>query len=169
MIKYSDIVGESMVDGIGIRVTAFLQGCPRSCEGCHNPTLQPLEGGREIEEKDFAMLLLNKITPLHKGITFSGGEPFIQGEALYRVLRYIKKENPHLDIWVYTGFTFEEIQELPLLKFVDVLVDGPFIIEKKDLALPFRGSSNQRIIDVGPSLKEGKVVEAYEECFASPR
>ncbi|RQD74124.1 MAG: anaerobic ribonucleoside-triphosphate reductase activating protein [Candidatus Syntrophonatronum acetioxidans] len=167
MIKFSDIAGESMVDGKGIRVAVFLQGCPRACEGCHNPTLQPAEGGREMEEENFARLLLSRITPLHNGITFSGGEPLMQEKGLFQVLKHLKKENPQLDIWVYTGYTYEEIKDLPLLKLIDVLVDGPFMIGKKDLNLPFRGSSNQRIIDVESSLREGKAVELPEYARAS--
>ncbi len=159
MIKYADIISESMVDGTGIRVTAFLQGCPRSCEGCHNFSLQSEEGGREIEEEEFARILMDRITPVHKGITFSGGDPLAQDEALFKVISYIKQKRPDLDIWVYTGFVFEDIKNLPLLNLIDVLIDGPFVMEKRDLSLAFRGSSNQRIIDVGESLKKGEVVE----------
>lgn len=159
MIKYADIISESTVDGTGIRVAAFLQGCPRSCEGCHNPSLQPEEGGREADEKEFARLLLDRITPVHKGITFSGGEPLAQAEGLLKIISYIKKERPELDIWVYTGFLYEEVSNLPVLNLIDVLVDGPFVMEKRNLSLAFRGSSNQRIIDVAVSLKKGEVVE----------
>lgn len=169
MIRFSDVIGESMVDGKGIRVVAFFQGCPRACEGCHNPSLQPAEGGREMEEENFARILLNRVTPLHQGITFSGGEPFLQEKALFKVLKHLKKENPQLDIWVYTGFTYEEVKEMPSLKLIDVLVDGPFMIEKRDLNLAFRGSSNQRIIDVPVSLREGKAVELFEYARVSVR
>jgi len=164
VIKYADIIGESMVDGTGIRVTAFLQGCPRACEGCHNPGLQNYEGGQVIQEKDFTNLLLTKITPVHAGITFSGGEPLIQQEGLFNVLSAVKTNSPGLDIWVYTGYTFEEVKHSPLMKCIDVLVDGPFILEQKDLSLPFRGSANQRIIDVPESLKKGEALEIEILC-----
>ncbi|MDD4601870.1 Anaerobic ribonucleoside-triphosphate reductase-activating protein [bioreactor metagenome] len=159
MIRYSDIISESVVDGQGIRVAAFLQGCPRHCNGCHNPELLPMVGGIEAGEKEFAELILSKITPLHKGITFSGGDPLVQAEALLKVIFLVKRKNPKLDIWVYTGFTFEEIMDLPVLSVIDFLVDGPFVAAQKDLRLPFRGSTNQRIIDVSRSLTTGRVVE----------
>lgn len=158
MIKYADIVNNSVVDGIGIRVTAFLQGCPFSCKDCHNPALQPTEGGKEISERDFVELLTREITPVHKGITFSGGDPFLQGDALDEVISMIREKVPSLDVWVYTGYTFEELRYLPIIKKIDVLVDGQFECEKKDLNLAFRGSSNQRIIDVHRSLKENQIV-----------
>jgi len=161
VIKYADIIRDSVVDGTGIRVVAFLQGCPRACEGCHNPALQPLEGGREAREEDFAERLLQELTPLHKGITFSCGEPLIQPEALLKVITILKERKPHLDIWVYTGFTFEQVKDLSVMKLIDVLVDGPFVLSARDLTLPFRGSANQRIIDVPRSLEKGEIVELH--------
>lgn len=158
MVRLADIVAESVVDGSGIRVTAFFQGCPRACEGCHNPELQPLMGGREISEEELADLLLEKVTPLHQGITFSGGDPLLQAEALERVIRILKQKRSDLDIWVYTGYTFEQVMDWPVLKAIDVLVDGPFILAQRDLQLPFRGSANQRIIDVPESLRQGQAV-----------
>lgn len=159
MIRYAQIIDESVVDGLGIRVTAFLQGCPRRCEACHNPQLLPMEGGIQTSETEFAELLLSKVTPLHKGITFSGGDPLAQPDALLKVIFLIKRKKPNLNIWAYTGFVFEDIQHLPVMSLIDVLVDGPFILAKKDLGLPFKGSSNQRIIDVPASLKAGKPLE----------
>lgn len=158
MIRYADIISESIVDGLGIRVAAFLQGCPRSCEGCHNQELLPADGGIEIEEKKFADLLLSKITPLHQGITFTGGDPLLQHETLCTVITLIRKKNPGLNIWVYTGYTFEEIRHLEIIKSIDVLVDGPFILKEKDIGLPMRGSRNQRIIDIAETLQKGAVV-----------
>jgi len=163
MIRYADIVDESLVDGEGLRVTAFLQGCPRHCPGCHNPKLLSSEGGIQLGEKEFAELLLNKVTPLHKGITFSGGDPLMQADALLKVIFLLKRRNPRLDIWVYTGFEFEEVKHLPIISVVDVLVDGPFIMAKKDLSLPFRGSANQRIINVPRSLAAGRVIDIQSE------
>jgi anaerobic ribonucleoside-triphosphate reductase activating protein len=159
MIRYRDIVSESVVDGFGIRLTAFLQGCPRHCEGCHNPKLLPMEGGTVVTEEEFADLLLSRISPIHRGITFSGGDPLAQPEALLKVITLLKQRNPKLDIWVYTGFIFEEVKSWPVLKMIDVLVDGPFILKEKNLSLPFRGSSNQRIIDVPKTLQQGKIME----------
>lgn len=163
MIRYAEIIDESVVDGLGIRVTAFLQGCPRRCEACHNPQLLPMKGGIQTSERELAELLLSKVTPLHKGITFSGGDPLAQPDALLKVIFFIKRRNPRLNIWVYTGFVFDEIKHLPVMSLIDVLVDGPFILAQKNLSLPFRGSSNQRIINVPASLKSGKLIELQVE------
>jgi len=159
MIKYADIVNESVVDGLGVRVTAFLQGCPRHCPGCHNPLLLSSDGGTEIGEEELADLLLDRISPIHRGITFSGGDPLAQADALLNVIFLIRRRNPALDIWVYTGYDFQQVKELPVMRFIDVLVDGPFILEQRDLQAPFRGSKNQRIIDVRKSLESNEVIE----------
>lgn len=159
MVRYAEIVKESIVDGLGMRVAAFLQGCPRHCRGCHNEKLLPLAGGHEVAVTEFAALLLDSITPLHQGITFTGGDPLIQAEALLEVVQIIKSRQPSLDIWVYTGFTFAEVQHLPLLRLINVLVDGPFVAEQRDLGLPLRGSTNQKIINVPASLQTGHIVE----------
>lgn len=159
MIRYANIISSSVVDGLGIRVVAFLQGCPFRCEGCHNPALQTVFGGRELPEAEFAEQLLAKITPVHKGITFSGGDPLMQADELYTVIKIIREKRPDLDIWIYTGFVFEEIIKLPVIGITDVVVDGPFVLNQRDLSLPFRGSKNQRIIHVSKSLERGEAVE----------
>ncbi len=158
MIKYAGIIGDSVVDGAGIRLVTFLQGCPRHCTGCHNPALIPNHDGIDMAEKDFVKLLLKKITPQHAGITFSGGDPLMQADALFDVLALLRRKRPELNVWVYTGYNFEEVRNLPAMGLIDVLVDGSFIEEKKDLGLAFRGSSNQRIIDVPKSLVNGGTV-----------
>ncbi len=159
MIRYAKILLESVVDGPGIRIVAFLQGCVRHCEGCHNPELLPMAGGNEIGEREFAEFLLSKVNGLHRGITFSGGDPLAQADALTKVISVIKQKKPQLNIWVYTGFTFEAVKHLPVMKLIDVLVDGPFVMAERDLSLAFRGSSNQRIIDVKTSLALNRAVE----------
>ncbi|NLT95487.1 MAG: anaerobic ribonucleoside-triphosphate reductase activating protein [Clostridia bacterium] len=163
MIRYRDIISDSIVDGAGLRVVAFLQGCPRRCIGCHNPQLLPIEGGKEISERELAKILLKKLTAKHAGITFSGGDPLMQPEALFNVITYIRKRKPEINIWVYTGYYFEEIKDLPVLGLIDVLVDGPFIMEEKSISLVFKGSRNQRIIDVPNTLKQGKIIEILPE------
>lgn len=168
MIRYAEIIDESVVDGLGIRVTAFLQGCPRRCEACHNPQLLPMKGGIQTSEGELADLLLGRVTPLHKGVTFSGGDPLAQPDALLKVIFLIKRRNPRLDIWVYTGFVFDDIKHLPVMSLIDVLVDGPFILEQRNLSLLFRGSSNQKIINVPASLKAGRPIELQiEEIYQS--
>ena len=162
MIRYAGVISDSVVDGTGLRLVTFLQGCPRHCPGCHNPELIPFDQqkGLEIEEKEFVRLLLKRITQEHSGITFSGGDPLRQADSLCAVLERLKKKKPELNVWVYTGYNFEEVRDWPVMKYIDVLVDGPFVEQKKDLGLAFRGSSNQRIIDVPKSLaQKGRVVE----------
>lgn len=148
----------SVVDGLGIRTVVYFQGCPRHCPGCHNPETIPTEGGRELTVEQLVEEIIATITPLTKGVTFSGGDPLLQAEALLAVIKLLKERQPQLDIWVYTGYQWEEVKHLPVLSLVDVLVDGPFIEEKRDISLAFRGSSNQRIIDVPKTLATGRTV-----------
>lgn len=162
ILKISGIANDSIVDGPGIRFTVFTQGCPHHCEGCHNPQTHNPDGG---EDRDTADLLEKiKANPLLDGVTFSGGEPFMQSEILAYFGREIKSLG--LNIVTYTGFTFEELYCNrdkngwgELLEVTDYLVDGPFILEKKDWKIKFRGSSNQRYIDCQASLAAGRAVE----------
>lgn len=162
MLRISGIANDSIVDGPGIRFTIFTQGCPHHCEGCHNPQTHDPAGGENVEIGE----LLEKIraNPLLDGVTFSGGEPFMQAKALAELGREIKVLG--LNIVTYTGFTFEELYSNrekngwgELLDVTDYLVDGPFILEKKDWNIKFRGSSNQRYIDCAASLAAGYAVE----------
>ena len=151
MIRYAGLEEQSVSDGPGIRLTVFLQGCLHSCPGCHNPQLQDIAGGTEMEEKELAEFLLSKLTILHSGITFSGGDPLLQAEGLTKVLGYLKAVRPELNIWVYTGYLYEEVKDLVLMELIDVLVDGLYLEAERDLSLAFRGSGNQRIIDIKQS------------------
>ena len=165
-LRIAGKAGESIVDGPGIRFTIFTQGCPHQCEGCHNHETWSFEGGEFITTDE----LFEQITrdPLLDGVTYSGGEPFMQCEALVELSDRIRafKGFP-LNIMSYTGFTFEELVDqanmengyMELLKRLDWLVDGRFVLAKRTLELPFRGSSNQRYIDVQASLKTGCAVE----------
>lgn len=158
----SDITFDSIVDGPGLRAVIWTQGCVHNCIGCHNPQTHNLYDGYEVDTTD----IIDKIKhlKLQRGITLSGGEPFLQPEALEEIAKEARKYK--FDVWSYTGFTFEELlnkenpsyfKNLNLLKQIDVLVDGKFIESKKDIRLRFRGSSNQRIIDVQKSLKYKKI------------
>ena len=159
LLKIADILGESVVDGKGLRTVIFFQGCPRHCEGCHNEKLLPLEGGKSYTPEMLAKEIFSKMTPIHKGITFSGGDPLLQAEELLQVIKILRKEKPNLNIWTYTGYLFEEVQHYPVLKEIDVLVDGPFILSQRDISLPFRGSANQRIIDLTKTFATGVIQE----------
>ena len=159
MLNLSGIVSDSIVDGPGIRVSVFSQGCPHHCPGCHNPETWEFSVGTDMTpEQVFAIV---KSNPLCKGVTFSGGEPFAQAEEFARLAQLLKADG--YEIASYTGYTFEQLlQGTPaqkaLLSKLDVLIDGPFIQAEKSLELSFRGSANQRILDVQKSLAENKAV-----------
>lgn len=159
-IRIAGIVNDSIVDGPGFRLTVFTQGCIHNCPGCHNPKTHDFAGGYEIETD--AVILQAEENILLDGVTLSGGEPFCQSKACAEIARGAKRIG--LNVWCYTGYTYEELisgkeEWLELLKEVDVLVDGRFEIEKKTLNCKFRGSSNQRLIDVQVSLRNGNVTE----------
>ncbi len=155
-IRIAGIVPESFVDGDGIRCAIFMQGCLRHCEGCHNPDTHALDGGRLIDTADIIAAI--KKNPLLDGITLTGGEPFLQIDAATELARAAK--NFALNVWCYTGYTFEELPDdaATLLENVDVLVDGAFIESLRDLELQFRGSRNQRLIDVKKTRELNKIV-----------
>ena len=152
----------SIVDGEGIRAVIWTQGCTHNCPGCHNPETHSFDGGF-VEDTRTIKNEISKLT-LESGITFSGGDPILQVDACLDIAKFAKECN--LNVWCYTGFTFEELLKMSetkskikeFLKFVDILVDGKFLIEQKSLNLKFRGSKNQRIIDVKKSLEREKVV-----------
>ena len=158
-IRIAGIVEESVVDGEGVRFAIFVQGCKRACPGCQNKNTWDLAGGKLMDTDD----IFNKIdNPILSGVTFSGGEPFLQAKSLSALAKKIHAKN--LNIWCYTGNTYEEIiernnhDELELLNNIDILVDGDFREDLRDLTLKFRGSSNQRIIDMNATLACGKLV-----------
>lgn len=161
-LRIAGTVNDSIVDGPGIRFTIFTQGCPHHCEGCHNTHTHDFNGGTVIDTDE----LLEKIrsNPLLDGVTFSGGEPFCQAEALAHLGSQIR--NMGLNVITYTGYTFERLWSeretnhwRELLEVTDFLIDGPFIIEQKDWNIRFRGSSNQRYIDCQESLRTGVVIQ----------
>lgn len=146
---------ESIVDGQGIRMVIWSQGCKMACPGCHNPETHNPCGGKEFDIEE----LKNEITKYakyHQGITLSGGDPFLQPEANKELANHAHSLG--LDVWAYCGKTYEQLQDNVLLSSCDVLIDGPFIKELRDVTLAFRGSSNQRIIDVQRSLENGEVI-----------
>lgn len=151
-LRIAGTIGESIVDGPGIRYVLFTQGCPHGCVGCHNPQTHDFAGGKEVTVDT----LLADITknPFVKAVTLSGGEPFCQPAALAELAAPLKEKGYHL--MCYTGYTFEQLLQKedarPLLEQLDLLVDGPFVLDRKNIELKFRGSDNQRVLDVPASL-----------------
>ena len=157
-LRLAGIERESIVDGPGIRVVIFCQGCLRHCEGCHNPGTWNPEAGIFVPIDEVEDII--RTNPLRHGVTFSGGEPFLQAKELFRLSQRLKD----YELAAYTGFTLEELlkdgtqEQKKLLSVLDVLIDGPFILSERSLELSFRGSRNQRILNVPESLKAGKAV-----------
>ncbi|MBP2649694.1 MAG: nrdG [Firmicutes bacterium] len=161
-LKIAGTVKESVVDGPGIRFVIFTQGCPHNCVGCHNPkTHDPAQGTVTTTEALLAEIANAKLI---RGITFSGGEPFLQPEPLTIIAEQTKAFN--LNIVTYSGYTFEKLLVMAasdkaverLLKHTDLLVDGPYLEAERDISLAFRGSRNQRLVDVKKSLVSGHAV-----------
>ena len=153
---------DSIVDGPGLRAVIWTQGCSHNCKGCQNPQTHSFNGGELVD----AEKICKEISELeyHTGITFSGGDPMFQSEACGVIAEYAKSLG--LDVWCYTGFTFEELVELSkksdkynkFINNIDVLVDGRFVLEKRNLNLLFRGSENQRLIDMKKTLETGEII-----------
>lgn len=158
-MRLAGIVRDSIVDGEGIRDVIFFQGCSHRCRGCHNPRTWNYEGG----EHRFLGSVVNELADSSNNVTISGGEPLDQAEHLIELVKELKQQGKN--IWLYTGNTVDPKKRIyyVLSRYVDVVVDGKFIEELKDPELLFRGSSNQRIIDLPKSVKEGQIV-LWEEC-----
>lgn len=150
-MKYLNILDCSIADGEGVRVVLFVSGCSHHCKGCHNPESWDPNNGKEFTEETKQKLFDLLCRDYIDGITFSGGDPLYCNNysTILNLCLEIKQKFPNKTIWLYTGYTFEEIQRLDIIKYIDVLVDGKFEIDKKDITLAFKGSSNQRIIRLG--------------------
>jgi anaerobic ribonucleoside-triphosphate reductase activating protein len=165
-IRIAGIEEESFVDGPGIRLVVFMQGCPHHCPGCHNPETHSYDKGKIISVNDVLSKLAS--SSMYQGITFSGGEPFIHSDNLINLATEVKRCG--YDIVFYSGWTFEELLEkskkeeeiINLLILGDILVDGKFLIEERSLELRWRGSRNQRIIDIPKSMVFSEAI-FYEE------
>ncbi len=156
-MRVLDIVEGTTVDGPGLRTSIYVAGCRHQCEGCHNPQSWDFNAGREISIDE----LLGIVEKNNFNVTLSGGDPLYVADEAAELCRRIKDEL-HKNIWCYTGFVWENIvhkpEYRPLLETIDVLVDGPFVLARRDISLCFRGSGNQRIIDVRKSLAQDEVV-----------
>ena len=160
MIYLADIISDSIVDGPGLRTTIFCQGCPHHCPGCHNMETWPFEGGTPLDTE--AILNIIRSNPLSRGVTFSGGEPFAQADGFTELAIALKELK--YEVASYSGYTFDQLlngteAQKELLRHIDVLIDGPYLKEERTLSATFRGSKNQRIINVPASLEAGHVIE----------
>jgi anaerobic ribonucleoside-triphosphate reductase activating protein len=158
-------IQDSTVDGPGLRIVIWTQGCFHDCEGCHNPETHDPNGG--ISEDVENILKFINDSRLQRGITLSGGEPFLQAKELMPIAEAAIKKG--MNIWIYSGYKYEQLMEddvkRALLLKADILVDGPFVLAQKDTRLAFKGSKNQRIIDVKASEKAGKVILSRYDDF----
>lgn len=158
-IRIAGVVKESIVDGPGLRFTLFVQGCIHKCKGCHNPQTHDLNSGKMVASENILKAI--KDNPLLDGVTFSGGEPFLQSKALYELGKGIITLG--LDLITYTGYTFEQLLDLKdeyvrkLIGLNKYIVDSKFEIDNKSYDIPFVGSSNQRIIDVKETIEKKKI------------
>ncbi|HWR09578.1 anaerobic ribonucleoside-triphosphate reductase activating protein [Sporomusa sp.] len=169
-IRLSGITEESIVDGPGLRLVIFTQGCPHQCHGCHNPDTHDINGGYTTKLEDLFHYIEKSAShnKILRGVTFSGGEPFLQAEPLAHLAKRLKSLG--LDIVSYSGFTFEQLAAMAvnhkgvgqLLKQTDILIDGLYRASERDLGLAFRGSRNQRLVDVAATLTVGRVI-AWED------
>ena len=152
----------SMTNGVGLRTVLWVSGCEHKCKGCQNPCTWDPNSGEDFTSEKKELLYKYLDNKYIKGITFSGGDPLHPNNRceVGKLILDIKANYPSKDIWLYTGYTWEEVKELNLdfLRYIDVLVDGRFILSKRNVNLRWCGSSNQRVIDVKESLKEGKII-----------
>ena len=165
MLDLAGIINDSIVDGPGIRMTVFAQGCPHHCHGCHNPETWEFGIGTPMEVERIADIV--GTNPLCRGVTFSGGEPFAQAEGFAKLAKLLKSRG--YEVASYSGYTYEQLingteAQRELLQSIDVLIDGRFELSQRSLEIAFRGSKNQRIIDVQKSLTTGEPV-----CITSGR
>lgn len=173
-MHYGNIKNYDIADGEGVRVTLFCSGCTNRCEGCFQPEAWDFCYGKEYTKETEDQLIQMLTNPNIQGLTLLGGDPFEPSNqrTLITLLRRVKQELPTKDVWAYTGFVYEqdllegqrkhtEVTD-EMLSYIDVLVDGPFVIDEKDISLYFKGSTNQRVIDMPKTLKSGNVVIYHE-------
>ena len=163
-MRYNKIRKMDISNGPGVRVSIFMQGCTFNCKNCFNPETHDFNGGQEFTDDTIAKVLALGGQDYIKGLSILGGEPLhpINIDGSKRLAKAFKEKYPNKTVWVWSGFLFEQIKDKSALKYVDILVDGQFEEEKKDFRLKYCGSSNQRLIDVQRSLKEGKTITLTE-------
>lgn len=167
-MRYAGIINNDVVNGYDVCVSFWCQGCPFHCEGCHNKHTWDFDGGFQKNDDELIKDVIERINRngIHRNLSILGGEPLCEQNAPFvaSLIKEVKKVYPKIEIYIWTGYEFENLLRpsktlLSILRQTNIIVDGKFEIEHRDISLPFRGSSNQRIIDVQKSLREGKVVE----------
>lgn len=160
-MRYHNITNDDMLNGIGLRVVLWVSGCEHKCHNCHNKITWDINSGLQFDEDAKKEIFVQLEKDYIKGITFSGGDPLHtqNRDDILNLIKEIKKRFKEKDIWLYTGYLWEEINNLEVIKYVDVLVDGKYIEELSNEALEWRGSSNQRVIDVKKTLIENKIIK----------
>lgn len=172
-MNYAEIKNNDIANGVGVRVSLFVSGCPHHCKGCFNEVTWDYNYGKPFDDNVINQIIEMLSQPHIQGLTLLGGEPMDpkNQKDILKLLRKIKnnKKIKEKDFWCYTGYLFEDLLNSQgkaytkytdeILSYIDIMVDGPFILSKKSLSLEFRGSSNQRMIDVQESLKQNKIIE----------
>lgn len=151
---------DSISNGPGIRVILWCQGCTIHCKDCHNPQTWDSTKGRQYTKEDDKILFSELGKPYVQGITLSGGHPLepYNIDFCRHIAKRVKLLYPSKDVWLYTGWLWEDIKDLEIIQYIDVIVDGPFVKDKRNITLPYCGSTNQRVIDVKQSIKHNKVI-----------
>ena len=159
-MRYHNITKDDMLNGDGLRVVLWVAGCSHGCKDCQNPITWDPQGGLPFTEEEKKEVFQELDKAYISGITFSGGDPLHPANIreVTALAREIRQRYPEKTIWLYTGYLWKEIVDLEIVNYLDVVVDGKFISAQKDITLPWRGSSNQKVIDVPSTLKEGKIV-----------
>jgi len=155
-MRYHNITKDDMLNGDGLRVVLWVSGCSHCCKGCQNPITWDVNGGVVFDDDAKQEIFEQLDKPYISGITFSGGDPLHSANRMdvRTLMAEIKEKYPDKTIWLYTGDVWENVMHYPMMRYVDVLVDGEFMIEKRDVKLMWKGSSNQRVIDVQKSLRQ---------------
>lgn len=160
IMRYAKISRYDTANGVGIRTVLWVQGCTHKCKGCHNPSTWDSSKGKELSIRDVKRIIDSLEPDYISGITYSGGDPLMEcnREKITEIAKLIRRKYPNKSQWLYTGYSWEEICKLEIMKYIDVVVDGEFHEDEKDLSLAYRGSRNQRVIDVKKTLKKHRKV-----------
>ena len=163
-MRYHNITKDDMLNGDGLRVVLWVAGCEHRCHNCQNPITWDINGGLDFDESAKKEIFDELNKDYISGITLSGGDPLhtLNRKDTGALIEEIAEKFPNKTIWVYSGYEWQDVKDLPFMKYVDILVDGEFVEKMKDNSIPWRGSSNQKVIDVKKSLEIGKMVLAMK-------